>query len=299
MIVARSWEIPPYIPGRPFPATSLRTSGLAIAPTSFQGNDYRPLFLLWLRINDAIFGAHAAGWHFTTVAAHVAATYCVILLAHRVFGEWTSALFSGVIFGLHPVHIEGVAWISGVPEPLLAALLIPAYLCWLRAREAPDSRGGWLAASLGFYTLALLTKETAVVFVLILIASDGLGFPDLVQSPRPRGMAAVLLRLKWLAPYLLLTAAYVAARTVALRGFSHPAAQIGWLTVVLTWPSLLLFYLKLLVWPVGLSPFYGLQFVTHPTMRNTFLPVILLLLCGAAIGKWAARRRAVALAIPG
>jgi tetratricopeptide (TPR) repeat protein len=270
----------------------------AIAPTNFVGNDYRPLFLLWLRINDAVFGAHAAGWHFTTVAAHVAATYCVILLAHRVFREWTAALFSGVIFGLHPVHIEGVAWISGVPEPLLAALLIPAYLCWLRFREATDRRGAWLAASLCFYTLALLTKETAVVFLLILIASDWLGFPDSVQSPRPRGVRAAVPLLKSLAPYLLLTAAYVAARTLALRGFSHPAAQISWLTVLLTWPPLLLFYLKLLVWPVGLSPFYGLQFVTHPTMRNTVLPVIVLVLCGAAMVRWAARRRAVALAVP-
>ena len=120
----------------------------AIAPANFIGNDYRPLFLLWLRINDAVFGAHAAGWHFTTVAAHVAATYGVILLAHRVFREWTTALFSGAIFGLHPVHIEAVAWISGVPEPLLAALMIPAYLCWLRFREAGDHRGRWLMASL-------------------------------------------------------------------------------------------------------------------------------------------------------
>ena len=39
----------------------------AVAPT-FLGNDYRPFFLLWLRINDAIFGNRVAGWHFTTVA---------------------------------------------------------------------------------------------------------------------------------------------------------------------------------------------------------------------------------------
>jgi TolA-binding protein/uncharacterized membrane protein (DUF485 family) len=266
----------------------------AVAP-AFLGNDYRPLFLLWLRINDAIFGHHVAGWHFTTVVSHVVATYCVFLLAHRIFREWPAALFSGLVFGLHPIHIEGVAWISGVPEPLLAALLIPAYLCWVRSREVG---GPWLAASLVLYTLALLMKETAVVLLLILFASQWLGFP-LPLERQPCGWIEKSLKVfKALVPYFVLTAVYVIVRTVALKGFSHPAAQISWLTLVLTWPSLLLFYLKLLVWPVGLSPFYGLQFVSHPTLGNTVIPALLLLLVAGGLWKWASHSRPVALVVP-
>ncbi len=96
----------------------------------------------------------------------------------------------------------------------------------------------------------------------------------------------------------MLTVIYLIVRTVALKGFSHSVAQISWLTVVLTWPSLLLFYLKLLVWPVGLSPFYGLQFVFHPTLQNTLFPALALLLVAAGLWKWASRSRPVALAIP-
>jgi hypothetical protein len=266
----------------------------AVAP-AFLGNDYRPLFLLWLRINDAIFGHHAAGWHFTTVVSHVVATYCVFLLAHRIFREWPAALFSGLVFGLHPVHIEGVAWISGVPEPLLAALLIPAYLCWVRSREVG---GPWLGASLVLYTLALLMKETAVVLLLILFASQWLGFPCPLEC-QPCGWIQKSLKfLKALVPYFVLTVVYVIVRTVALKGFSHPAARISWLTVVLTWPSLLLFYLKLLVWPVGLSPFYGLQFVSHPTLGNTVIPALVLFLVAGGLWKWASHSRPVALVVP-
>jgi protein O-mannosyl-transferase len=269
----------------------------AVGPGSL-GNEYRPIFLLWLRINDAIFGSHTAGWHFTTVVAHAAATYFVILLAHRVLRDWPAALISGLIFGLHPIHIEGVAWISGVPEPLLAVFLIPAYLSWVRWREAGGRGFGWLGASLALYTLALLTKETAVVLLLILFVSPWLSFPNPAtpQSfPRVRGS---LQDLKVLGPYLVLTALYVVIRTAVLRGFSHPIAHISWLTMALTWPSLLLFYLKLLVWPVRLSPFYGLQFVTYPTMRNTLLPALALLLVALALWKWTLRSRSVALAIP-
>lgn len=269
----------------------------AVAPT-FLGNDYRPVFLLWLRINDAIFGAQVAGWHLTTVLAHVVATYFVIRLAHEIFREWPSALFAGLVFGLHPVHIEAVAWISGVPEPLLAALLIPAYLCWLRSREATTARGLWLGGSLALYTLALLTKETAVVLLLILFASQWLEFPNPITPVRSSAVGKSLQILKALVPYVVLTAAYGIVRTVALRGFSHPAAQISWPTIVLTWPFLLVFYLKLLVWPAGLSPFYALQFVIHPTLRNFVLPALMLLLCAIALWKWSARSRSVALAIP-
>ena len=99
-------------------------------------------------------------------------------------------------------------------------------------------------------------------------------------------------------PLLALTAGYLVVRTVVLQGFSHPAAQVKWLTVVLTWPSLLMFYLRLLAWPVGLSPFYGLKFVSHPTLGNAVVPTLLLLLVGLGLWRWAKVSRPVALAIP-
>lgn len=268
----------------------------AVAP-SFLGNDYRPIFLLWLRFNAAIFGLHAVGWHLTTVLAHVAATYCVYRLAMRIFGEMTTALCSGLIFGLHPVHIEAVAWISGVPEPLLADLLIPAYLCWLRSRDATVHARRWLIASLGLYALAMLTKETAVVLVMIILVTCGLSFSTTEVKSTPAKPGKFMRLFQPIVPYLLLTVAYVVVRTVALKGFSHPAAQISWWTVLRTWPSLLWFYLRLLVWPVGLSPFYGLQYVAHSTLLNTILPLVALIALAAGLWRWAIRSRTVALAL--
>jgi hypothetical protein len=165
----------------------------AIAPT-FLGNEYRPIFLLWLRINDAVFGERALGWHLTTVLVHVAATYCVLILAYKIVQEWPTAVLSALVFGLHPVHIEGVAWISGVPEPLMAGCLIPAYLCWVRACERSRGGGFWSGASLVLYALALLTKETAVVLLMILFASQWLGFPRPLE-PSPLGRVQKFLQI--------------------------------------------------------------------------------------------------------
>jgi protein O-mannosyl-transferase len=267
-----------------------------VAPT-YLANAYRPIYLLWFRINDAIFGVHAAGWHFTSVVAHVVATYWVIRLAYRLFGEWPVALFSGMVFGLHPVHIESVAWISGVDEPLVTALLIPAYLCWLHSREAGRGGGRWQAGSLALYGLAMLIKEIAIVLPLILFASQWLDYPCPLD-PKPRSYVQRTLQItKLLLPFGAVTAAYLVVRMMALKGFWHPAAQISWLTVVLTWPSLLLFYVKLLFWPVGLSPFYGLEYVTRPTLWNTILPAVAMVLVAAGLCKWASHSRSVALAL--
>ena len=96
------------------------------------GNYYRPLFLLWLRINDAVFGNQAWGWHLTTILAHVLATLLVYLLAWRLGIGRDVALLAALIFGLHPAHIEAVAWISGVTEPLLG-IYLDCFVPWLRA----------------------------------------------------------------------------------------------------------------------------------------------------------------------
>src|SRR5208283_515812 len=50
-------------------------------------NYYRPLFLTWLRLNDALFGLHAWGWHLTSVLAHVAVTYLVYRLSLKLTGD--------------------------------------------------------------------------------------------------------------------------------------------------------------------------------------------------------------------
>jgi tetratricopeptide (TPR) repeat protein len=263
---------------------------------SFLANEYRPIFLLWLRINDALFGLWPPGWHFASVLAHVIATYCVFLLAQKLLGDSSAAMFTELVFGLHPVHIEVVAWISAVSEALLVGFLVPAYLCWLRSREDGGPRTRWLATSLFLYTLALLTKETAVVLVLVLAASLLLDFPARLE-PATCGFARMVWRiLKNLRPFLMITGAYLIVRVAVLKGFSHPAAEISGVTVLLTWPSLLLFYLRLLVWPVGLSPFYGLQFVNHPSLWNPILPAIVLVSVGLGLWKWASHSRPAALA---
>ncbi len=238
-----------------------------------QGNYYRPLFLLWLRVNHALFGLQPRGWHLASVMAHLLVTLWVYCLALRLTKDRGAAVFAGIIFGLHPVHVESVAWVSGVTDPLMCLFLLPSFLYYLDFRERIGNGRRRLALSLLLYALALLAKETAVVFPLIVFAHAWI---DDVEPQAVAGAGSWVKRvgrcLFQVVPYLTLSAAYLAVRMVVLRDYSSVINPMSPLTMAQTWPSLLLFYLKLLVWPFGLSVFYDTPYVLDPGLSNFLLP---------------------------
>lgn len=236
------------------------------------GNYYRPFFLLWLRINHMTFGLAPWGWHLSSVLAHCGVTLLVYVLAARTLGErWVSVL-AALIFGLHPVHSEAVAWVSGATEPLMGGLLIGSFLCYLKKRDGGNRANSWLAASLLLFSFALLSKEAALVLPLLIFAYEWTGMADHEERASRPGTYAPLRNALWrTAPYMALVPLYLGARAAALKGLGHTVTPLPFRTVVLTWPSVMWFYLKLLIWPVGLSPYYNIPYVIHPDLVKVFL----------------------------
>ena len=239
------------------------------------GNYYRPLFLLFLLLNYKIFGPYAAGWHLVSVAAHMGVTYLVYVLARRLTGDGPTALIAALIFGLHPIHIESVAWISGITDPLLALFLLPVFLCYLNARERTVHRRTWLASSLALYVLAMLSKETALILPIIIFTFEWLWWDR--DASGASGLRMVLDRTrKAMVPivqFLLLTFVYLAVRWHVLEGLGHTMVPLGGWTIFLTWPHLLWFYLCHLIWPFGLSVFYNEPYVRTPGLVPFVLPL--------------------------
>ena len=82
-------------------------------------------------------------------------------------------------------------------------------------------------------------------------------------------------------PFVLVTGAYLAARSLALHGVAHKTVELPAKIALLTIPSALWAYIRLLLAPVGLSVFYDTPYVTHVSMRYVGLPLIGI---GMAIG---------------
>ncbi len=252
-------------------------------------NYYRPLFLLWLRLNDAVFGLAPWGWHLTSVLLHLGVTYGVYRLARRIIQDATWAAVAALVFGLHPVHIEAVAYVSAVCDPLMVLLLLSSFMCFLRNCELPESAGTrkhrWLAASLILYAMATLTKEPALLLVPILFVYEWIFRLEKNKSPIPawqRGWMAI----RRLGPYWVVTVGYLVARYFSLKGLSHTVTPLPWSTEVMTWPWVLGSYLKLLLWPVGLSAYYNPVYVTQPGLWNCFVPGVAVLAAAAVVTLW-------------
>jgi tetratricopeptide (TPR) repeat protein len=260
------------------------------------GSFYRPLFLLWLRLQYIAFGLKPWAWHLSTVLAHVGVTVLLYYLAVRLLKDRVAALFAALIFGLHPIHVEAVAWVTGIIESLVALLLIASFLCYLRKRSEQLHARAYLVASLALYMLAMLAKEMALVLPMIIFGSE-LIWSEPAGATRLRAwFRQGLHALAAVAPYLVTSAAYVGLRVMALHGFQNPRVSHPFLSVVLTWPSVLWFYIRHLLWPVGLSSNYEMDYVTHLSFANFMLPGLVVILVVAALWRGARRSREFALA---
>jgi hypothetical protein len=103
-------------------------------------NYYRPLSNVLITLDYECFGEDPAGYHATAIGIHALVTLLVYLLAVRTFKERTTAGFAALIFAVHPLHVESVAWISCVTETECALFFLAAMLGYLRWRESTDSR---------------------------------------------------------------------------------------------------------------------------------------------------------------
>jgi protein O-mannosyl-transferase len=128
---------------------------------------YRPVFLLWMMLNSKLFGLNTALLHAAALGLHLGVTLLLYFLALRLTRSPVISGAAALLFGIHPVHIEAVAWLSGVTESLFAALALGAILCQFRGRRA---------GALLLFALAIFAKETAVVLPILLAACDWL-FP--------------------------------------------------------------------------------------------------------------------------
>lgn len=265
------------------------TPQLSVAGSPSSGSFYRPVTLLWLRLNYAFFGLDPAGWHFAMVLCHVLMTYLVFLLVEKLSGNRTTAIIAALLFGLHPVHVENVAWLSSVNDLLMSVLLAGSFIAYLNYRNGRKLRF-WMPASLLLFGLALLSKETAAVFPLLIlffavIFEGRLREEGWISHALKRGLAAI--------PFFVVLGAYLAIRRMLLHVVAPPLAPLSWTTMLLTAPAVLWFDLRHLLFPISSSEFYSLAYVTAPGFRSFVLPILFLLgsLVAAAfyISKWSNR----------
>jgi len=121
---------------------------------------YRPLLLDSFILNYHISGEDIKGWHIVNVLLHLAAVLLLFLLLKKIGMEELSAFLLTLIFAVHPILSQAVAWIPGRNDSLLA-IFVFSFL--IGAIEYTNTRKiSWLALQCIALLAALFTKETAV-----------------------------------------------------------------------------------------------------------------------------------------
>jgi hypothetical protein len=216
-----------------------------------------------------------------------------------------AAAIASIVFGLHPAHIEGVAWVCGVSEPLMAMFLIGSFLCYLRYRDENTGRRKlWLLASLVLAGLAVFEKETAVILPVLVFAyevifRDSKSGVEKEENEPPRSWFrwdTLLQAFTRSLPFWAITVFYIAVRVAVLGSLGRSPTPVSLATIAFTWPSLLWDYVKILVWPLELSVFYDTPYVARPGFSNFVMPLLAVAVWAGALWLLARRSRAGRLA---
>jgi tetratricopeptide (TPR) repeat protein len=245
---------------------------------------YRPLFVAWSMLNYTWFGLRPWGWHLGAVLLHVGAVMAVFWLARRLGLEYWTAALTALIFALHPIHIEPVAWVSAASDTLVTIFAGLAFVAFVNGRSAGGRASVlWSLASLALLACALLTKEMAVVFAALAGIYAWLHPADDRASQGQRVFGAAIEA----APYAMVTIGYLLLREHALpRATGQFDPSHGIVDVARTLPLVLLIYLRQLLFPVGITGLYYTPYVTKAILSQVVLPAIVLAAVVAGLWYW-------------
>ena len=260
----------PYLRLWPGFARVFTSSVWALTDVESESNYYRPL--MWIAYNAiyTVDGASPWAFHLVNVLLHVCVTAVVFLLTLELWKDLKIAGIASILFALHPVHTEPVAWIAAIPE--LGYTLFFLLALYFYVSDYKPALHGTIAC-VTCYATALLWKESALAFVPCVVIYDLLVLREF--------------RMRRYALLAVATGMYLAIRTAVLGGFAPSIVHEGMSvpTQILTAISNLGIYIEKLVVPVNLTFFYNLEATSRLSAR--ILAVLLLF----AIAAWKLRGR--------
>lgn len=232
---------------------------------------FRPIFSSLFTLNYALFGTAPWGWHLVNVLIHAGVTLLVFFVAREVTERTWVAALTAMLFAVHPAHAESVAWVSGVTDPLMTLLLLPAFYFYLRYRR--QGARYLFACALGFFFLALLSKETALALPVVVAYCELFHFKEEAPLTQRLVRASRLLAFFAIPAVLYFLMRYHALGALVFSGQPRYPLVASLLTV----PLAILKYLGMMLIPWGYSYQHYTDFVETAGSALFLAPVALLI----------------------
>jgi protein O-mannosyl-transferase len=258
----------------------LSLKGIIWVFTHSDCNLYHPLTMLSLMTDYQLYGLHAGGYHFTNVLLHTASVILLFLILQQMTGALWRSAFVAAVFAIHPLRAESVAWVAERKDVLSGfffMLTLAAYVHYVRNPKSP-ARYLMVAAA---FVLALLSKPTVVTLPFVLLLLD--------YWPLRRVESAGKLALEKL-PLLALAAGGCATTVLAVGKEISTHADISMLSRVGNAVVSYAIYLRQMLWPEGLTPFYPLPEKGYALWTVAFAFLLLALIGGGVLAFGRKRR---------
>jgi len=131
---------------------------------------YRPLSGVLLTVCYQIGGTNPAVYHWLNLILHVAACIAAWRLGARLFRSQEIGFAAALLFAVHPLHVESVAWISALHDPLYTLFGFVALERFLAWREDGAQGMPWVAGV--SFLAALLSKDAAIALIPVALVID-------------------------------------------------------------------------------------------------------------------------------
>jgi Tfp pilus assembly protein PilF len=234
-------------------------------------SQYFPLTYTVFRFEHSLWGLNPAGYHCVNILLHAINALLVWRLLKRlsVPGAWLAA----ALFGLHPVQVESVAWITELKSVLSLFFILLTLFCWIEF-IGERSKRFWYWLGLAFYALALCSKTTActlpaTLLLILWLKTKPIDWRRLVQVIPflAMGLGMGLLTIWWERFH---------------QGTRGKLFSLGWLERILVASHALWFYAGKLFWPVNLTFSYP-RWVIDPAQPSAYGWLVMGAGLGAAI----------------
>jgi Flp pilus assembly protein TadD len=233
----------------------LTWESLKWAWTNTESANWHPVTWMSHLLDGQLFGLDPTGHHATSVLLHALNTALLFLLLQRMTGARWRSFAVAALFGLHPLRVESVAWISERKDVLSAFFWILAIWAYVRYADNFKSQISNLkffyALSLGLFVLGLLSKSMVVTLPFALLLLDYWPLRRWGQTPARRLLLEKV-------PFLILAAADSMVTFVVQQqgGSVTPADTLGLSARLANAVVSYARYLGKIAWPVDLCAVY-------------------------------------------
>jgi Flp pilus assembly protein TadD len=149
---------------------ALTFENIKIMFSRYYVNMYQPLTTLSFAVEYRFFGLNSSVFHATNLVLHLVNVALVFFLVMKLSKRKEIALIAACLFGIHPMHVESVAWITERKDVLYALFYFSALIFYLRSIDEGKRKYFWFAFL--FFILSCFTKSAAVTLPLVVVLID-------------------------------------------------------------------------------------------------------------------------------